>query len=110
MLRPTLLDLVSENPTDKISGRYVIKDFLTKNLNVVVEAKFIRDQRHGREITKELHDDIETYCNHPNCSYIIFFIYDRDALIPDVRGLKQQIEGIRNYDGKKIQVFCVVKP
>jgi hypothetical protein len=110
MLRPTLLDLVSENPTDKIAGRYVIKDFLTKNLNVVVEAKFIRDQRHGREITKELHDDIETYRNHPNCSYIIFFIYDRDALIPDVRALKQQIEGIRNYDGKQIQVFCVVKP
>jgi hypothetical protein len=110
MLRPTLLDLISENPTDNIAGRYVIKDFLTKNINVVIEAKYIRDQKHGREITKELHDDIETYRNHPNCSYIIFFIYDRDALIPDIRALKRQIEGIRNYDGKQIQVFCVVKP
>jgi hypothetical protein len=110
MLRPTIVDLIPENPTDKIASRYVIKDFLTKNLNLVVEAKFIRDVKHGKDISKELHDDIETYRNHPNCSYIIFFIYDRDSLIPDTLALKTQIEGVRNYGGKQIQVFCVIKP
>ena len=110
MLRPTILDLIPENPLEKTAGRYVIQDFLTKELKVVVEAKFIRDQKHGREITKELHDDIEMYRIHPNCSFIIFFIYDRNALIPDVRSLKEQIEGVRDYNGKHVQVFCVIKP
>lgn len=110
MLRPWLIDLVPENPTDKVASRYVIKDFLSKQLNLVVEAKYIRDKKHGKNISTELHDDIETYRNHPNCENLIFFIYDRDALIPDLIALKRQIEGIRNYDGKQLSVHCVVKP
>jgi len=110
MLRPWLVDLIPENPTDKIASRYVIKDFLSKELALVVEAKYVRDKKHGKNITKELHDDIETYRNHPDCDNLIFFIYDRDALIPDVRGLRKQIEGTRKYEGKQIAVYCVVKP
>lgn len=110
MLRPVILDLIPENPTDKVASRYVIKDFLSKELCLVIEAKFVRDRRHGRNITKELHDDIETYRNHPHCSNIIFFVYDRDGLIPDVRALKLQVEAKRNYDGKQLNVFCIVKP
>ncbi|SRR5713101_4347224 len=110
MLRPWIFDLVPENPTDRVASRYSIKDFISKELESVVEAKYIRDKKHGREISKELHDDIEMYKNHPNCKHLVFFIYDRDAVIPDVAALRKQVEGTRNYDGKKLMVFCVVKP
>src|SRR6266550_4885691 len=50
MLRPWLVDLVPENPTDKVASRYSLKDFISAALETVVEAKYIRDKKHGREI------------------------------------------------------------
>lgn len=92
MLRPWVLDLIPENPTDRIAAsRYSIKDFLSKSAKTVVEAKFIRDAAHAKNITKELHDDIETYRSHPHCENLIFFIYDPNALIPDKAALERQI-------------------
>jgi hypothetical protein len=110
MLRPWITDLVPENPTDKTASRYSIKDFISKERESVIEAKYIRDKKHGRDISREMHDDIEMYKNHPHCKHLVFFVYDRDAIIPDVAALKKQIEGVRHYDGKKLTVFCVIKP
>ncbi len=110
MLRPWVPDLLPENPTDRSASRYVIKDFLSKQLKTVIEAKFIRDKKHGKDISKELHDDIEMYRNHPDCLEIVFFIYDPDSLVPDAAGLKKQIQGVRNYDGRSLRVSCLVKP
>ena len=58
MLRPCVPDLVPESPTDKVASRYTIKDFRSEALKTIVEAKFVRDKDHGKNITRELHDDI----------------------------------------------------
>lgn len=110
MLRPWIHDLIWENPTDKVGSRYSIKDFLSKELNLVIEAKYVRDKKHGKEISAELHDDIETYRHHPHCSTIVFFIYDPETHIPDVPALKKHIESKRVYDGKQLTAYCIVKP
>jgi REase_DpnII-MboI len=110
MLRPWVTDLVWENPTDKVGGRYAIKDFISKSAKSVIEAKFIRDAPHGRSISKELHDDIETYRNHPHCRHLIFFIYDPNALIPDRASLERQICVPRAYGGVTLDCELVVKP
>ncbi len=110
MLRPWVVDLVPENPTDRVASRYAIKDFLSRDLGMVVEAKYVRDKKHGKSISTELHDDIETYRTHPSCNSLAFFIYDRDALIPDVAALKRQIEGVRTYGQNQLVVYCVIKP
>ncbi len=110
MLRPWIDDLVPENPTNRVASRFAIKDFLSKELYLVIEAKYVRDERHGREISKELHDDIEIYRTHPDCETLVFFIYDPDSLIPDVKALKRQIEQARTYGKKTLSVFAVVKP
>jgi hypothetical protein len=110
MLRPWVTDLVPENPTDRVASRFVIKDFLSKELATVVEAKYIRDKKHGHDISKEMHDDIEMYRNHLDCKHLVFFTYDRDAYIPDVAALKRQIEGVRTYSDKHLAVYCVIKP
>lgn len=110
MLRPWILDLIPENPTDKVASRYTIKDFVSKSSLTVIEAKYIRDPAHGKNISKELHDDIETYRHHPACRNLIFFIYDPNALIPDRAALQRQICVERIYDGVPLICHLVLKP
>lgn len=110
MLRPWILDLVPENPTDRVASRYVIKDFVSRSARTVIEAKYIRDAAHGKSVSKELHDDIETYRHHAACRNLIFFIYDPDALIPDRAALERQITVERNYDGVPLTCHLILKP
>ena len=89
ILRPWVTDLVPESPTDRIGNRFSIRDFSSRALRLVVEAKFIRDKQHGKSVSKELHDDIEVYRHLANCETVVFFVYDPDANIPDVRELQR---------------------
>ncbi len=110
MMRSWVPDLIPETPTDKVGNRYTVRDFFSRKLRLVIEAKFVRDKNHGRNIAKELHDDIEVYRHNPNCDTILFFIYDPDSHIPDSRELKRTIEQSRVYDGRPLTCFLVVKP
>jgi hypothetical protein len=110
MLRPWIVDLVAENPTDKVANRFSIKDYLSKANRVVIEAKYIRSADHGKSIVKELNDDIETYRYHPSCDDLIFFIYDPDGLIPDAAALERHISSQRSYEDKILRCHTVIKP
>jgi hypothetical protein len=112
MLRPWVQDLVPENPTDRVANRFTIKDFLSRQARTVIEVKYIRDTDHGRGISKEMHDDIETYRHHAFCDSLIFFVYDPDSLIPDQQKLREQIEDERFYkqSGRTLRCILIVKP
>jgi hypothetical protein len=110
MLRPWVTDLTPEEPVGKAASRYSITDFFSKAAQTVVEAKFIRDAAHGKSVTKELHDDIETYRNHPFCHTLIFFVYDSKQLIPDKAALVRQIDVPRTYGGVPFTCRVIVKP
>jgi hypothetical protein len=110
MLRPWVLDLVNENPTNKVGNRFGIKDFISKSAETVIEAKYVRDAAHGKQIARELHDDIEMYRHHPHCKHLIFFIYDPDSLIPDVGALNAEIIADRVYDGRPLYCHLIVRP
>ena len=110
MLRPWILDLVPENPTDKIANRYAIKDFLSRSNRFVIEAKFIRSKDHGKSVVQELNDDIETYRYHTSCDDLIFFIYDPDGNIPDAAAVERHLKTSRSYDGKVLRCHAIIKP
>jgi hypothetical protein len=112
MLRPWVQDLVAENPTDRVASRFTIKDFLSRQARTVVEVKYIRDTDHGRGISREMHDDIETYRHHTHCDNLVFFVYDPDSLIPDQQKLREQIEEERFYkqSGRTLRCVLIVKP
>lgn len=110
MLRPWILDLVPENPTDKVANRYSIKDFLSRSGRFVIEAKFVRNGDHGKSLAKEINDDIETYRYHSHCDDLIFFIYDPDGNIPDAAALERHVRTNRTYDGKILRCHGVIKP
>lgn len=110
MLRPWVLDLVPENPTDKIANRFSIKDFVSVAGRFVIEAKFVRNADHGKGIVKEINDDIETYRYHHSCDDLIFFIYDPDSNIPDSATVERHLKTSRIYDGKTLRCHGVIKP
>jgi hypothetical protein len=110
MLRPWVHDLRSENPTDRIANRYTIKDFISFAAETVIEVKYVRDAHHGRQISSEMHDDIETYRHHPKCRTLVFFVYDPEVLIPDQESLRAQIEEPRLYGNRPLRCVLIVKP
>lgn len=110
MLRPWILDLVPENPTDKIANRYNIKDFVSHSNRFVVEVKYVRSADHGKSIASELNDDIETYRYHQSCDDLVFFIYDPDAYIPDAAALERHLQSNRTYDNRILRCHAVIKP
>ncbi len=110
ILRPWVRDLVGETPTAKIANRFTIRDFVSRALRVVIEAKYVRDEAHGKSVSKELHDDIEVYRHNSVCDTIIFFIYDPNSLIPDGRELRRTIEEARSYGGRSLTCKLVIKP
>lgn len=110
ILRSWVRDLVPEAPTDKTGNRYAIRDFVSRTLRAVIEAKYIRDADHGKGISKELHDDIEIYRHHQYCDTIVFFIYDPNSLIPDLRELRRTIEQSRVYEGRPLVCKLLIKP
>jgi hypothetical protein len=110
MLRPWIRDLVPENPTDRIANRYSIKDFTSRSLKIVIEAKYVRDKDHGKSITKEINDDIETYRYHPHCEHLIFFIYDPDANLSDAGAVISHVFQERTYSGTALRCYCIIKP
>lgn len=110
MLRPWLTDLTHENPTDRVGNRFSIKDFLAPSLKTVIEAKYVRSTDHGKNIGREMHDDIEVYRRHPKCDHLVFFVYDPNSEIPDVRALRTDIEAERIYGGRPLTSYLIVKP
>lgn len=110
MLRASVPDLVAESPTDRVASRFTIKDFRSASLRTIVEAKYVRDRDHGKTISKEIHDDIETYRTDPICERLIFFIYDPDVHIPDRSALRRHIEIERQYAGRALSCHVIVRP
>jgi hypothetical protein len=110
MLRPWVHDLVWESPTEKVGNRFSIRDFVSKSARTVIEAKYIRDEDHGKRVSQELHDDIEVYRHNPYCDHLIFFIYDPDSNIPDVEALRRTIEEKRAYGERVLYCHLIVKP
>jgi hypothetical protein len=110
MLRPWVKDLKYEDPNAKVANRFVIKDFYIPSAKTILEAKFIRDKQHGKNISKELHDDIEMYRQLPGCSMIIFFIYDPESFIPSCESLRTSIEIPRSYADKCLTINVIIKP
>jgi len=110
MLRPWVHDLTPESPTDRVANRYTIKDFVSPSARCIVEAKFIRDRDHGRLVSREIHDDIETYRHDPRCETVVFFVYDPNAHIPDRLALQRHVETERIYDGRRFVCRLVLRP
>jgi len=108
ILRPWIHDLIPENPTGKSGNRYAFGDFYSKSTATIVEAKFIRDKSHGKNILSEISEDIELY--RQSCDHLVFFLYDPESNIPNGETLKSAVVIDRTYGGRPLYCYLIIRP
>lgn len=109
MLKPSIPDLVPEQPVAGLTRQYSIQDFRSRELRFVIEIKRVRNKQHAKSLKTELHDDIGEYKNDPLCDDLLFFVFDPQTHIESPSGLIKAIEGRHVHNGKLLNVHCVIQ-
>ncbi|GEM_PF-4421347 len=108
MLKGAFSTLQYEDPTSKDGPSSTRADFVIRDLNTYIEAKYISTK--GRE--KEIHDecmlDIQKYGSQPDCFKIVFFIYDPNKCIDNQFSFRASLEKNRSVEGKEIEVITLI--
>lgn len=81
ILRIFFDDVRPEEYTPSHAGGSARMDFLLKSEQIVIEVKMPRDGLTAKKLGEELTDDKAKYKNHPDCKYLICFVYDPDHRI-----------------------------
>ena len=66
-------------------------DFLVKSEKISVEIKITRNGRSNDEILNELSEDKEHYRTHPDCEYLICFVYDPEYKMDNPAGFERDL-------------------
>lgn len=69
-------------------------DFLIKGETIAVETKITRNGRGNEEIRTELAEDKEHYRAHPDCEYLVCYIYDPGHEIDNPAGFEADISEV----------------
>jgi hypothetical protein len=108
-LKSVFQDVKLEEWTTKHGGKSKRIDIVIPQIDTVIEVKFIRDQRHGNNVSDELKIDIESYHIHPNCKTLICFIYDPKGYISDPLILIQDLSGTRIKNNSEFDVKIFIR-
>jgi hypothetical protein len=110
MLRPNIPDLVWENPNLKEAARSWRPDFTSSAHSIAIDAKYVRDVRHGRSIITELDEDIAAARELPNWKHLFFFIYDPGLYLPTPSTLITHCDGTHYHEGRSVCVHTFISP
>jgi hypothetical protein len=100
-------DIRPEECTPSYAGKASRIDFLLKNERTVIEIKKTRDGLKDKELGSQLIDDIERYRSHPDCDFLVCFVYDPDGFISNPRGVEADLS--RERDGLDVLVQIMPK-
>lgn len=92
LLRLHFDDVRPEEWTPSYAGGNNRMDFLIKDEEIAIEVKMTRKGLRDKEIGDQLIIDIAKYQTHPNCKKLYCFVYDKDELIRNPRGLEKDLE------------------
>jgi hypothetical protein len=84
-------DIRPEEWTPSYAGGSSRIDFLLKQEQIIVEIKKTRKTLLAREVGDQLIIDAKRYQSHPDCKYLICFIYDPEGRIGNPRGLENDL-------------------
>lgn len=108
LFRTLTLEIVRpEEPTPSLAGKSARIDFLLSGLKTAVEVKKTRDSMSDKSLGEELIVDVARYKAHPNCSQLVFFIYDPDEILTNVPML---IGDIQSLSSAEFRVLVLVSP
>lgn len=106
LLRLIVKDIRAEDPVPSNAGASSRIDFLLYNEKIGIEVKMPRQGLKDKDLGEELLVDIARYSGHPNCSHLIFFVYDPGSFIKNPQALREYIS--RHEAGMKIDL--VISP
>ena len=110
LLRPWIRDIRPEEYTPSYAGTSARMDFLLPEYGIVLEVKFVRDHGHGKKVGQELILDISHYQAHPKCVQLWIVVYDPSGFIQNPEGLRADLGGTRNTNGKELVVRTFILP
>lgn len=84
-------DVRPEDPLPTMAGASSRVDFLLAASGIVVETKIARESLKSKGLGEELLVDIARYGGHPACKFIFFFVYDPTGMVPNPRGLENDV-------------------
>lgn len=85
-------DVRPEEWTPSYAGGNKRMDFLIKDEEIAIEVKMTRKGLKDKEVGDQLIIDIANYQKHPNCKKLYCFVYDKDEIIRNPRGLEKDLE------------------
>ncbi|MBC9986593.1 hypothetical protein G3A49_12415 [Haloferax volcanii] len=110
IMKPIFPDSRPEEYTPKHATTSKRIDFVVPEISTVIEAKYVRNSSHAKDIPDELKIDIESYHKHTDCSRMIAVVWDGDSEITDRSNFEKDLTGPRTIDGTEFQVDVRVIP
>ena len=92
LLRLYFDDIRPEEYSPSNSGSTSRIDFLLKEEKIGIEVKMTNENLKDKQLGEQILIDIGRYQEHPDCSKLFVFIYDKNDYIKNKRGLIRDIE------------------
>ncbi len=102
LLRLHFDDVRPEEWTPSYAGGSNRMDFLIKDEEIAIEVKMTRKGLKDKEVGEQLIIDIAKYKDHPNCKKLYCFVYDKDEVIRNPRGIEKDLESQSNELAVKV--------
>ena len=84
-------DIRKEEWTPSYAGGSSRQDFLLKAEKVVLEVKKTRASMKDKDLGEQLIVDIEKYQSHPDCKFLVCFVYDPEGRLGNPRGITNDL-------------------
>ncbi len=99
-------DIRAEEVTPSYAGGSSRVDFLIKSGKIVIEVKKTRDGLKDKDLGAQLIIDIKRYQTHPDCKYLVCFVYDPDHRVSNPKGIENDLS--KKHDD--LQVIVIIEP
>jgi hypothetical protein len=106
ILRLEFDDIRPEEWTPSYAGKSARVDFLLKKEEIIIEVKKTRKGLSEKEVGDQLLIDIQRYQKHPDCKYLVCFIYDPEEKIPNPQGIENDLSKTKNG----IKIITIITP
>lgn len=103
LLRTVFDDIRPEEYAPSYAGSASRVDFLLKAEQIVVEAKMASKTLRDKQVGEQLIIDIKRYQSHPDCKYLVCFVYDPDNWIKNPIALESDLTG--KHDKIHVKIF-----
>lgn len=111
LARPAVPDLIPEDTTPKLAGKWSRLDFTSKAARLGIEVKHVKSVSHAATVREELLVDEATYHEHPYIDTVVAFVSDPHQHIPTASRLtfERDLSQAVTVNGRTVQYVVRVR-